>query len=48
MDNNANFGVRLVSAYDPAVGTYGSANGGQGGVYNNQSGNWRFQDIPST
>ena len=45
VDNNANFGVRLVSAYDPAVGTYGSANGGQNGVYNNNSGNWRFQDI---
>jgi autotransporter-associated beta strand protein len=44
VDNNANFGVRLVSAYDPALGTYEAATGG-GTVYNNNSGNWRFQDI---
>ena len=45
--NDPNFGVRLVSAYDPnlAIPNYGSANGGQGGVYNNNSGNWRFADV---
>jgi hypothetical protein len=40
--NDANFGVRLVSAYNPALGQYGSA---AGGVYNNTSGNWRFDQI---
>jgi hypothetical protein len=45
VDNNPNFGVRLVSAYDPTIAggtTYGSA---AGGTYNNNSGNWRFGDI---
>jgi hypothetical protein len=41
-NNDANFGVRLVSVYDPALGNYGSASGG---VYNNNSGNWRFDNI---
>ena len=42
VSNDANFGVRLVSAYDPSLGQYGSA---AGGVYNNTSGNWRFDQI---
>ncbi len=48
--NDPNFGVRLVSAYDPtlAIPNYGSANGGQDGVYNNNSGNWRFADVGFT
>jgi hypothetical protein len=41
-NNNANFGVRLVSAYDSTLGTYGSASGG---IYNNNSGNWRFDNV---
>ena len=40
--NNANFGVRLVSAFDPATGNYGGASGG---TYNDSSGNWRFDQI---
>jgi autotransporter-associated beta strand protein len=44
-NNNANFGVRLVSAYSPLIGTYASATSGGTGVYNNNSGNWRFQEI---
>jgi hypothetical protein len=45
--NDPNFAVRLVSAYDNALQfpNYGSADGGQGGYYNNNSGNWRFTDI---
>jgi hypothetical protein len=48
--NDPNFGVRLVSAYDPTLtginaGNYGSADGQQAGVYNNNSGNWRFADV---
>ena len=45
--NDPNFGVRLVSAYDPNLSplNYGSADGGQSGVYNNNSGNWRFADV---
>jgi hypothetical protein len=45
--NDPNFGVRLVSAYDPNLSplNYGSADGGQNGVYNNNSGNWRFADV---
>jgi PEP-CTERM motif len=45
--NDPNFGVRLVSAYDPTLSplNYGSADGGQNGVYNNNSGNWRFADV---
>ncbi len=41
-NNDANFGIRLVSVYDPLLGTYGSASGG---IYNNNSGNWRFDNI---
>ena len=39
--------VRLVSAYDPTLTptNYGSADGAQAGVYNNNSGNWRFTDV---
>jgi hypothetical protein len=48
--DDPNFGVRLVSAYDPTLSppNYGSANGGQNGVYNNNSGNWRFADVTFT
>jgi hypothetical protein len=48
--NDPNFGVRLVSAYDNNLPfpNYGSANGGQGGYYNNNSGNWRFADVSFT
>ena len=52
VNNNANFGVRLVSAYDPTysgVGapTYTGAtlNGNTPLVYNNSSGNWRFGEV---
>jgi hypothetical protein len=49
-NNDPNFGVRLVSAFDPALSplNYGSADGGQAGVYNNNSGNWRFADVGFT
>jgi hypothetical protein len=40
--NDAEFGIRLVAAYNPADGTYDSA---AGGVYNNNSGNWRFDQL---
>jgi hypothetical protein len=40
--NDASFGVRLVSAYAPGTSTY---NGASGGVYNNNSGNWRFDNV---
>lgn len=40
--NNPNFGIRLVSAYDPTSGTYLAANGG---TLNNNSGNWRFGNL---
>jgi hypothetical protein len=51
--DNPDFGVRLVSAYDPdytgaGAPSYTSATLGAGGVpapYNNNSGNWRFGDI---
>jgi hypothetical protein len=48
--NDPNFGVRLVSAYSTALNplNYGSADGGQNGVYNNNSGNWRFADVGFT
>ena len=48
--NDSNFGVRLVSVYDNSLQfpNYGSANGGQGGYYNNNSGNWRFADVGFT
>jgi hypothetical protein len=44
------FGVRLVSTYDPTLSplNYGSADGGQDGVYNNNSGNWRFTNVGFT
>jgi hypothetical protein len=53
VDNNANFGVRLVSAFDPTfVGStsYTSATltGGLPVAYNNNSGNWRFDNISIT
>lgn len=46
-DDNPNFRVRLVSVYDPTYSgpgapTFGSASGG---IYNNRSGNWRFDAI---
>jgi hypothetical protein len=47
VDNNPNFGVRLVGVYDPALGTYAGASltNGQPTVYNNNSGNWRFDEV---
>ena len=48
VENNANFGVRLVSAYDPAIGTYSSATlnaDNSVATYNNNSGNWRFDEV---
>ena len=52
VDNNPNFGVRLVGAYDPTytgagAPTYTGASltSGQPAVYNNNSGNWRFDEI---
>ncbi len=48
VENNQNFGVRLVSAYDPTLGTYASAtlsSTNQPVVYNNNSGNWRFDEV---
>ncbi len=68
VENNPNFGVRLVSVYDPdfigspayfipgggnvcsasATGTYtaaGLASNNQPVVYNNNSGNWRFDEV---
>jgi hypothetical protein len=49
-NNDPNFGVRLVSAYNNALQfpNYGSADGGQGGYYNNNSGNWRFANVGFT
>jgi hypothetical protein len=51
-NDNANFGIRLVSAYDPTytgagAPTYTSDGGTNGAViqYNNNSGNWRFGDV---
>jgi hypothetical protein len=52
VNNDSSFGVRLVSAYDPAFGnnTYSSAasNNTTQTVYNNSSGNWRFGNITIT
>lgn len=52
VNNNPNFGVRLVSAYDPTytgagAPTYTSSTLGTSGpvVINNTSGNWRFDEI---
>jgi hypothetical protein len=51
VDNDANFGVRLVAAYNPSLagGTeYASASSviaGSPVEYNNSSGNWRFADV---
>jgi hypothetical protein len=41
-NNDANFGIRLVSCFDPVAGTY---LGASGGTYNNNSGNWRFDQL---
>ena len=41
-NNDPNFGIRLVSCYDPVAGTY---LGASGGTYNNNSGNWRFDQL---
>jgi len=48
VDNDASFGVRLVSAYNPTLGTYADASSviaGSPTPYNNNSGNWRFADV---
>jgi hypothetical protein len=48
-NDDAEFGIRLVSAYDPAFGntTYSSAASSNTTqtIYNNNSGNWRFGNI---
>jgi len=48
-NNDANFGVRLVSAYNPTLGNeYASATSVIAGApvqYNNNSGNWRIADV---
>ncbi len=43
--NNANFGIRLVSAYDPNNSGGTTYSGASGGTYNNTSGNWRFDQV---
>jgi hypothetical protein len=49
LSNDPNFGVRLVSAYNPTLGNeYASATSVLSGApvqYNNNSGNWRFADV---
>jgi hypothetical protein len=48
VDNDPTFGVRLVSAYNPTLGTYASASSVIAGApadYNNNSGNWRIADF---
>jgi hypothetical protein len=58
VDNNPNFGVRLVGAYDPTFTGAGtpcpsspctytgaSLTNGQPTVYNDNSGNWRFDEV---
>jgi hypothetical protein len=47
VDNDAAFGIRLVSAYDPTYHGAGAPTytGASGGVYNNNSGNWRFDNV---
>jgi hypothetical protein len=48
VNNDANFGIRLVSAYNPTLGTYASASSVIAGApadYNNNSGNWRIADF---
>ena len=47
-NNDANFGVRLVAAYNSTLGTYAAASSvvaGDPTAYNNSSGNWRFADV---
>lgn len=45
--NNANFGVRMVSAFDKTLGAYASATllSGAPQLYNGTSGNWRIDQI---
>ena len=60
VDNNPNFGVRLVSIYDPTYNGPGSAGYGTiytasaagtgtpnnvNGIYNDNSGNWRYDNV---
>jgi hypothetical protein len=49
LSNDANFGVRLVAAYNPTLGSeYASATSvisGTPAQYNNNSGNWRIADV---
>ncbi len=45
--NSSYLGVRLVTAYDPSSGSP-DYTGASGGVYNNNSGNWRFDNIEFT
>ena len=48
VNNDTNFGVRLVAAYNPTLGNYASASSviaGAPAAYNNSSGNWRFADV---
>jgi hypothetical protein len=43
--DNPNFGVRLVSVYDTTLVPFVNYGSAAGGVYNNNSGNWRFADV---
>ena len=48
VNNDARFGIRLVSAYNPTLGTYAGASSviaGAPTAYNNNSGNWRIADF---
>jgi hypothetical protein len=48
VNNDPNFGIRLVAAYNPTLGTYAGASSVIAGAptdYNNSSGNWRFADV---
>jgi hypothetical protein len=48
LSNDANFGIRLVSAYNPTLGLYAAAGSVVSGTpteLNNNSGNWRIADV---
>ena len=53
VNNDANFGIRLVAAFDstghvPDDFASASLTGGQTVIYNNSSGNWRFDNLTFT
>ncbi len=47
VNNNASFGVRLVSAFHPTLGTYAQASNASLSI-NNAAGTWRFDNIAVT